>query len=170
VGRSAISVIADWLIFLSRQHRNAPYLKNTPFLEYFDVAFRHSRYSGLTHQNVKIKAKCTVYISQIFPFQYWWIFQGHWTHTLWLAYTFGIILQWRRLQKCGGNARASCASPLGTALMWAMSLIVRSQVSLDIFSFLKNPRKTYYKNSLILTRPTPVLRKIHKMGAPLFCF
>ena len=34
----------------------------------------------------------------------------------------------------------------------------------------KNPRKTYYKNSLIPTRPTPVLRKIHKMGAPLFCF
>jgi hypothetical protein len=24
--------------------------------------------------------------------------------------------------------------------------------------------------SLILKRPTPVLRKIHKMGAPLFCF
>ena len=34
----------------------------------------------------------------------------------------------------------------------------------------KNPRKTCYKNSLILTRPTPVLRKIHKMSAPLFCF
>ncbi len=34
----------------------------------------------------------------------------------------------------------------------------------------KKPRKTYYKHSLILTRPTPVLCKIHKMGAPLFCF
>ena len=34
----------------------------------------------------------------------------------------------------------------------------------------KNPR-TFKKNSpLILTRPTPVLRKIHKMGAPLFNF
>ncbi len=28
----------------------------------------------------------------------------------------------------------------------------------------------YYKNSLTLTRPTPVLRKIHEMGAPLFFF
>ncbi len=35
------------------------------------------------------------------------------------------------------------------------------------FSFLKDPWKTCYKNSLILTL---VLRKIHKMGVPLFCF
>jgi len=56
------------------------------------VAFRYTGYSGLTHQNVKLKAKSTVHISQIFPFEYWWIFQGHWTQTLWLAYTFGIIL------------------------------------------------------------------------------
>ncbi len=51
--------------------------QNHLFFEYFDVAFRHSGYSGLTHQNVKIKAKSTVHISQIFPFEYWWIFQGH---------------------------------------------------------------------------------------------
>ena len=43
-------------------------------LESLDVAFRYWRYSGLTHQNVKIKAMCTVHISQIFPFEYWWIF------------------------------------------------------------------------------------------------
>ncbi len=38
------------------------------------MAFRYSRCSGLIHQNVKIKAMCTVHISQIFPFEYWWIF------------------------------------------------------------------------------------------------
>ena len=31
-------------------------------------------------------------------------------------------------------------------------------------------RKIYHKTRMIRTRPTPVLRKIHKMGAPLFCF
>ncbi len=72
--RSAISVIADWCIFLSRKYRNAPYKKKHLFFEYLDVAFWYSRYSGLAHQNVKIKAKCTVHISQIFQFEYWWIF------------------------------------------------------------------------------------------------
>ena len=38
------------------------------------MAFRYSGYSGLTHKNVKLKAKSTVHISQIFPFEYWWIF------------------------------------------------------------------------------------------------
>ena len=56
--RSAISVIADWPIFISRIYRNAPYKKNHLFFEYLDVAFRYSRYSGLAHQNVKIKYKC----------------------------------------------------------------------------------------------------------------
>jgi len=51
-----------------------PIQKNDFIFESLDVAFRYSRYSGLTHQNVKIKAKCTVHISQIFPFEYWWIF------------------------------------------------------------------------------------------------
>jgi hypothetical protein len=31
-------------------------------------------------------------------------------------------------------------------------------------------RKIYHKTRIIITRPTPVLRKIHKMGAPLFSF
>jgi len=51
-----------------------PTQKNYFIFESLDVAFRYSRYSGLTHQNVKIKAMCTVYILQIFSFEYWWIF------------------------------------------------------------------------------------------------
>jgi hypothetical protein len=31
-------------------------------------------------------------------------------------------------------------------------------------------RKIYHKTRMIITRPTTVLRKIHKMGAPLFSF
>ncbi len=75
VWRSAISVTADWLIFLSRKYRNAPCKKKHLLFEYLDVAFRYSLYSGVTHQNVKINDKCTDPISQIFPFEYWWIFQ-----------------------------------------------------------------------------------------------
>ncbi len=66
VWRSAISVIADWPIFLSPKYRNAPYKKKYFIFESLDVAFRYSRCSGVTHQNVKIKAMCTVHISQIF--------------------------------------------------------------------------------------------------------
>jgi hypothetical protein len=126
VWRSAISVIADWPIFLSLKYRNAPYKKNYFIFESLDVAFRYSRYSGLTHQNVKIKAMCTVHISQIFPFEYWGIFSM--------------------------PLRTPPPPPL------------RFQKILELL------RKYSIKLGMIITRPTPVLRKIHKMGAPLFSF
>ena len=104
-----------------------PIQKNYFIFESLDVAFRYSRYSGLTHQNVKIKTMCTVRdISQIFPFEYWGIF----------------------------------SMPLRTP----PSPPLRFQKILELL------RKIYHKTRMIITRPTPVLRVIHKMGAPLFSF
>jgi hypothetical protein len=54
VWRSAISVIADWPIFLSPKYRNAPYKKKLFTFESLDVALRYARHSGLTHQKVTI--------------------------------------------------------------------------------------------------------------------
>ncbi len=61
-------------IFVTKIPERPIQKKNYFIFESLDVAFRYSRYSGLTHQNVKIKAMCTVHISQIFPFEYWGIF------------------------------------------------------------------------------------------------
>ncbi len=57
VWRSAISVIADWPIFLSLKYRNTPFKKQCFIFESLDVAFRYARNSGLTHQKVKIQAQ-----------------------------------------------------------------------------------------------------------------
>jgi hypothetical protein len=124
--------MADWPIFLSPKYRNAPYKKIYFIFESLDVAFRYSRYSGLTHQNVKIKTMCTVRISQIFfPFEYWWIF----------------------------------SMPLNTYVHPPPhSPPQHFQKILELF------RKIYHKTRMIITRPTPVLRKIQKKGAPLFSF
>jgi hypothetical protein len=119
---------------------------------------------------------CTIHISQIFLLNIGGFFQGHWTHSeiqhLSNQWVF-IYLQWARLSR-GRMIRLSPPPRIsmtnGTQKDWDRETTWWRERGEFI---VKNPRilgKTVNKNSIIGTRPTPVLCKIHKMGAPLFSF
>ncbi len=130
------------------------------------MAFRYSRYSGLTHQNVKIKAMCTVHISQVFPFEYWWIFPmplNTYVHPSPLpcpVFADFCYLDFTIRNSEGGRSICLCVAR-GVGQWYTPGGGGGPNSPLRFQKILELERKICHKTRMIITRPTPVLRKIH---------